>query len=69
MHGMTESPMIQYINAQCHCSMIYLHRLSGVRYSAIYESPYHFALTPIHGASRHVSAAQLADAKVWQLLT
>jgi hypothetical protein len=69
MHGMTESPRIQYINAQCDCSMVYLHRLSGVRYSAIYESAYHFALTPIHGACKHLSAEQLADAEVWQLLT
>lgn len=69
MHGMTESPMIQYINAQYHCSMIYLNRLSGMRYSAIYESPYHYALTPPQGASRHVSAAQLAYAEVRQLLT
>ena len=68
MHGMTESPLIQHINAQCHLSMIYLHRLSGVRYSATYDSPYHYELTPIHGAPRHVSAEQLADAEVWQLL-
>ena len=69
MHGMTESPLIQHINAQCHLSMIYLHRLSGVRYSAIYESPYHYQLTPIHGEPRHVNTEQLADAEVWQLLS
>lgn len=69
MHGMTESPRVQYINAQCQISIIYLHRLSGVRYSATYDSPYRYQLTPIQGASRHVSAEQLADAEVWQLLS
>ena len=69
MHGMIESPRVQYINAQCHLSTIYLHRLSGVRYSAIADSPSHYQLTPIQGAPRHVSTEQLNDTEVWQLLS
>ncbi|WP_235981445.1 hypothetical protein [Aquipseudomonas ullengensis] len=61
---MSETQRAQPINAQ----LLYLHRLSGVRYSATFESASSYALTPIHGAVRHASVKELANAEVWQLL-
>lgn len=68
MNGMTESQHVRHINAQCHPLLLYLHRLSGIRYLAIYESACCYELQPIHGESRHVSLEELGNAEVWQLL-
>lgn len=69
MNGMTESLLVQHIHAQCHPLQLYLHRLSGVHYSATYESSYSYELQPIHGQTRHATLKELADAEVWQLLS
>lgn len=69
MNGMTESPLIRHINAQCYPLRLYLNRLSGVRYAATYESSYSYELSPIHGQSQHASMQELNDAEVWQLLS
>lgn len=68
MNGMTESRLVQHINAQCHPLLLYLHRLSGVRYAAIYESSSSYELSPIYGRSRHATIKERANAEVWQLL-
>lgn len=68
MNGMTESYLVQHINAQCHPLQLYLHRLSGIRYAASYESTCSYELSPIYGQPRHVSIKELANAEVWQLL-
>lgn len=68
MNGTTESHLVRPINAPCHPLLRYLHKLSGVHYSAIYESPYGYELNPLHGRSRHATVEELANAEVWQLL-
>lgn len=68
MNGMSESFTVQHINAQCHPVLVYLHRLSGVHYLATFESACNYQLQPIHGASRHISVRELANAEVWQQL-
>lgn len=69
MNGMSESTLVQHINAQYHPLLVYLHKLSGIHYSASYESPQTYELIPIHGAPKHVAARDLADAEVWQKLS
>ena len=69
MKGMIESTQVQHINAQCHPLLVYLHKLSGIHYSATYESARTYELIPIHGASKQVTIRDLADAEVWQKLS
>lgn len=68
MNGMIESQRVQHINAQCHPLLLYLHKLSGIRYAATYASTCSYELSPIHGKSQHASIQELANAEVWQLL-
>lgn len=68
MNGMIESQRVQHINAQCQPLQIYLHKLSGIRYAATYESTCSYELSPIHGKAQHASLQELANAEVWQLL-
>ncbi|QKE64063.1 hypothetical protein HNE05_12135 [Aquipseudomonas campi] len=68
MNGMIESHLVQHINAQCHPQLLYLHKLSGIRYAATYESTCSYELSPIHGESQHASIQELANSEVWQLL-
>lgn len=69
MNGMSESFMVQHINAQCHPVLVYLHRLSGVHYLATFESACNYQLQPIYGASRPISVRELGNAEVWQRLS
>jgi hypothetical protein len=66
MKGMLESTLMQRINAQCNPLLLYLHRLTGIRYVATYESACSYELNPLHGQPMHVSVRDLADAEVWQ---
>lgn len=68
MSGMTESRLVQHINAQCHPLLRYLHKLSGVRYAATFDSACNYELSPIYGKSKYVSVQELADSEVWQQL-
>ena len=68
MNGMIESTLVQRINAQCHPLLRYLHKLNGVRYSAVYEAAGIYELNPIHGEPKHASLDDLANTEVWQRL-
>lgn len=69
MNGMTESPHVQRINAQCSRPECYLHKPSGVRYSAAVETSDSYALDPIYGQSKHATTQDLADAEIWERLS
>jgi hypothetical protein len=69
MSGMTESPQVQRINAQCNRPECYLHKPSGVRYSAAFETSDSYTLDPICGPSKHTTTQDLANADVWERLT
>ncbi|HSC84621.1 MAG TPA: hypothetical protein VLC30_13475 [Pseudomonas sp.] len=69
MNGMTESYLVQHINAQCHPVLIYRHKLSGVRYLVTYTSSHGYELNPIHSQSRHASLKELDNSDVWQRLS
>jgi len=69
MNGMTESPQVQRINAQCNHPECYLHKPSGVRYSAAVETGDSYALDPIYGQSKHATTQDLADAEIWERLS
>jgi hypothetical protein len=68
MNGMTDSIQVQRINALCHPLLRYLHKLSGVRYLAVYETAGIYELNPIFGKQKHATITDLADAEVWERL-
>ncbi|WP_324731166.1 hypothetical protein [Pseudomonas paeninsulae] len=68
MNGMTESPQVQRINAQCSRPERYLHKPSGVRYSAADEAGDGYELAPIYGQSKHATTQDLANAEIWERL-
>ncbi|MGE8100801.1 hypothetical protein [Pseudomonas fluorescens] len=68
MNTMTESALVQRINAQCHPLMRYLHKLSGVRYLAAYDAAGSYELNPINGHAKHATDSELANTEVWERL-
>ncbi|MDX1724734.1 MAG: hypothetical protein R3355_16665 [Pseudomonas sp.] len=69
MSGMTDSSQVQRINAQCNRPECYLHKPSGVRYSAAFEAGDSYALDPIYGQSKHATTQDLANAEIWERLS
>jgi hypothetical protein len=67
MNTMTESALVRRINAQCHPLMRYLHKLSGVRYLAVYDAG-SYELNPINGHVKHANDSELANTEVWERL-
>ena len=63
MSGMTESPIVRRINAQC---ATYLHRPSGIRYHIAYTVAGVHELHPISGQCRYATDEQLANAEIWE---
>ena len=68
MSGMTESPQVQRINAQCNRPECYLHKPSGVRYSAADKAGDSYVLDPIYGQAKHATIQDLANAEIWERL-
>lgn len=68
MNTMTDSIVVMRIDAQCHPLLRYLHKLSGVRYSAMYEALDTYELCPVYGKARHATGKELANAEVWERL-
>lgn len=68
MNTMTNSALVMRINAQCHPLLRYLHKLSGVRYLAVYDAAGSYELSPISGQPKHATDRELANAEVWQRL-
>ncbi|MDH4559174.1 hypothetical protein E8F11_29080 [Pseudomonas sp. BN417] len=68
MNEMYDSTLFQCIDAQCKPLLRYLHKLTGIRYTAVSEASGTYELSPIHGERKHASQEQLADAEVWQKL-
>ncbi|MCY1419377.1 hypothetical protein D9M71_349650 [compost metagenome] len=68
MNGMYDSTLFQRIDAQCQPMLLYLHKLTGIRYTAVSEAGGIYELSPIHGEWKQVSQEQLADAEVWEKL-
>ncbi|MNU10686.1 hypothetical protein D3C72_2579860 [compost metagenome] len=48
--------------------LLYLHKLTGIRYTAVSEAGGIYELSPIHGEWKQVSQEQLANAEIWQKL-
>lgn len=68
MNTMTNSALVMRINAQCHPLLRYLHKLSGVRYLAVYDAAGSYELSPINGQPKHATDRELANTEVWQRL-
>ncbi|MDH4609959.1 hypothetical protein E8F12_15545 [Pseudomonas sp. BN102] len=68
MNGMYDSSLFQRIDAQCQPLLRYLHKLTGIRYTAVAVAGGTYELSPIHGERVHASHEQLANAEVWQKL-
>ncbi|MEF9671838.1 hypothetical protein QNM99_02825 [Pseudomonas sp. PCH446] len=68
MNAMIESALVLRINAQCHPLLSYLHKLSGVRYLAVFEVVGTYELSPINGPSKHATVRELANTEVWERL-
>lgn len=68
MNAMTDSALVLRINAQCHPLLRYLHKLSGVRYLAVYEAVGTYELSPINGQSKYATDMELANTEVWERL-
>lgn len=68
MNTMTDSLAVMRINAQCHPLVRYLNKLSGIRYSALYEQAGCYELNPLYGKTRHATDEELANTEVWERL-
>nr|WP_319527895.1 hypothetical protein [Pseudomonas laurentiana] len=68
MNTMTDSLAVMRINAQCHPLARYLNKLSGIRYSALYEQIGLYELNPLYGKVRHATDEELANTEVWERL-
>lgn len=68
MSNAIEPSFAPHTHAQNLPRLLYLNRLSGVRYAATFESAYRCTLKPIHGETLHASLEELDNAEVWQRL-
>lgn len=68
MNTMTHSALAMRIDTQCHPLLRYLHKLSGVRYLAVYDAAGSYELSPINGQQKHATNRELANAGVWERL-
>ncbi len=69
MHGMTDSPLMLRINAQCHTPLVHPDGLSIVVFPATDESPPSCKPDQATGLPRQINTEELADSVTLQLLT
>lgn len=67
MNTMTDS-IVLIPDAPFQPLLRYLHKLSGVRYLAVYEAVDSYELSPVHGKPKHATDKDLADTEVWERL-
>lgn len=68
MNTMTDSIAEMPDDEQRHPLLRYLHKLSGVRYAALYEALGIYELSPVHGKTKHATDKDLANTEVWEPL-